>query len=446
MGNFASVLDPTAISGYGSSISVNHGGSIDFYVTTTASSFTVDVFRTGWYGGAGGRLMRSLGSFPGVNQPQATPDPTLGTVTEHWSRSTTLQVPSAWVSGVYLAKLTSSAGNSSFIFFVVRDDGGHQPYLFKASVNTYQAYNAYGGTSLYGNYPNDPYYSGPHAMVVSFDRPFNPGDSNGAGHFLWWEYPMLRWMEKNGYDVAYTTDVDVDQNPAPLTNHKALLSVGHDEYWSLPERNNVASAIANHVNAAFFSGNVMYWQVRLQPNAAGVPARQLVGYKDYAYCPGFACPPGPDPMVGVHDAVVTNLWRAPPVNNPENAIMGEMFGGEVVDNDYIVQNASHWIYAGTGFTNGQHVPGIIGYEYDHVANNGASPAGLTILGQTNVINTENHQPDIANSSIYTAAGGARVFAAGTIQWSYGLDNYGGTTFVNAGIQRMTANLLATLGT
>ncbi len=436
-GDFASVLDPTAISGYGSAISVNRGGSLDLFITTTAPSLNIDVFRMGWYGGAGGRRVASLGSFPGVNQPQATPDPALGMVIENWSRTTTLQVPSSWTTGVYLAKLTSSAGNSSFIFFVVRDDSGHQPYLMKTSVNTYQAYNTYGGTSLYNNNTNHSIYSAPHAMKVSFDRPFNPGDSNGAGHFLWFEYPMLRWLEKNGYDTSYITDVDLDRNAAPLTNHKAVLSVGHDEYWSAGERTNLSNAISGGVNVGIFSGNTMYWQVRYESNS-----RVMVGYKDYAYCPGFACPPGPDPMVAVNNSLVTTTWRSAPVNSPENAVIGEMFGGEVNNADYVVQNQSHWIYAGTGFTNGQHVPGIIGYEYDHVVNNGLTPAGYTVLATENVINGETKLPDTANSGIYTAPSGARVFNAGTIQWSYGLDSYGGTTFVNAGIQRMTANLLA----
>jgi hypothetical protein len=150
-------------------------------------------------------------------------------------------------------------------------------------------------------------------------------------------------------------------------------------------------------------------------------------------------------MVGVNNSVVTTWWRADPVNMPENALVGEMFGGEVNNANYIVQNASNWVYAGTGFTNGQAIPGIVGYEYDHVVNNGLTPSGFTMLSQSPVVNSETGLNDVANSGIYTAASGARVFDAGTIQWSYGLDNYGGTTFVNAGIQKTTANILANLG-
>jgi len=437
------VLDPTAISGYGSSISVNHGGSIDLYVTTTASSVTINVYRVGWYGGAGARLMASLGTFPGKNQPQATPNTTYGMVVENWTKTTTLSVPSSWTTGVYVARLAASSGNMSFIFFVVRDDGGHEPYVFQTSVNTYQAYNTYGGTSLYNNLTDGKIWSAPHAMKVSFDRPFNPGDSNGAGHFLWYEYPTLRWLEKNGYNVTYTTDADTDSAVNPLTNHKALLVVGHDEYWTKGMRDNVEGAIANKVNVAFFAGNESYWQVRYENNAAGVARRVMVGYKDFAAC---ACPPGPDPMFGVNNAIVTDLWRSTEVNRPEDSMMGVMFGGEVNNAAWTVQNASSWIYAGTGFTNGQTIPGMVGYEYDHYFGDSTTPPGVTILSATNVINTENNQHDVANAVLYTAPSGARVFAAGTIQWGYGLDNYGGTTFVNAGMQRVTANILANFAT
>jgi hypothetical protein len=336
-----------------------------------------------------------------------------------------------------MARLMASTGYGAMIFFVVRDDGGHEPILFNTNVNTYAAYDAYGGVSLYSNNTNKSIFAPAHASKVSFDHPFLQGD--GAGQFLWYEYPFVRWLEKNGYDVAYTTDIDAGGSPNPLLDHKAILFVGHAEYWQKSLRDNVESAIAAGVNVAFFGGNEAYWQVRYEPNAAGVANRLVVGYKDFAEC---SCPPGPDPMWNVNNSVLTTWWRDPLVNRPEEQIMGVMFGGEVNNANYIVQNASNWVYAGTGWTNGTVVPGIVGYEYDHFFNDANTPANITVLSNTPVVNTENGQHDTANSTIYTAPSGARVFAAGTIQWSYGLDNYGGTTFVNAGVQRTTANILA----
>jgi N,N-dimethylformamidase beta subunit-like protein/HYDIN/CFA65/VesB family protein/centrosomal CEP192-like protein len=434
---FASIAQQDAISGYGSSISVNRGSSIDFFVTTTSASLTIDIFRTGWYSGAGARKMASLGSFPGVHQTIPAPDPVTGMVACKWQKTTTLNVPSNWTTGVYLAKLTASSGNQSFIFFVVRNDGGTEAIDLQTSVTTYQAYNQYGGVSLYNNVSSA--YKYPAATKVSFDRPFDPLDSNGAGHYLYAEYPFVRWAESQGYDLTYTTDVDTHTNVNPLTNHKAFLTVGHDEYWSKGMRNNVQNAINAGVSVAFFSANTMYWQIRFEPNAAGVPNRVEVGYKIFATS---TAAPGPDPQWNVNNAIVTTRWRDDPVNLPENGLIGVMYQDQVdKDYAYVVQNASSWVYAGTGFINGTSIPGIVGYEYDKVWNNGQTPPGLTVLSNSPVVGCcEGSGNSFSNSSLYTAPSGARVFAAGTIQWSFGLDNYS-AHYANAGMQRTTANIL-----
>jgi len=436
--DFNAPAQPDVLSGFGSKISVNHGDSIDFFVTTTAASFTIDIYRTGYYGGAGARKVTSLGSFTGVHQAIPNPDTVTGMVACNWTKATTLTIPSTWVSGVYLARLNGSDGNKSFIFFVVRNDGGTEDVLFQASVTTYQAYNSWGGPSLYNVDPQG-IFKGKHATKASFDRPFNPGDSNGAGHYLFYEYKMVYWLEKQGYNVSYITDVDTDTNVNHLTNHKAFLSVGHDEYWSKGMRDNLQAAINAGVNVAFFSANAMYWQIRFEPNAAGTPDRVEVGYKDFAT---DTTPPGPDPQWHVNNAIVTTDWRGDPVNNPENGVIGIMYEDQNAGGNYpyVVQNASNWVYAESGFVNGTSVPGIVGYEYDKVFNNGATPAGLTVLSNSPVVGSE-VQNSIANSSLYTAASGARVFAGGTIVWSWGLANIQGNTAANAGIQQTTTNIL-----
>jgi hypothetical protein len=436
--DFVSILQDDAISGYGSQISVNRGGSIDFFVTTTAPSLTIDVYRTGWYGGVGARKMLSMGSFPGVHQPIPPPDPATGMIVCNWTKTATLNVPSSWTTGVYLAKLSASSGNKSFIYFVVRNDGGTEDFVLQTSVTTYQAYNFWGGTGLYNNYTNGSVYPYGAATKVSFDRPFSPGDSNGAGQYFRFEYPFVRWAESQGFDLTYTTNVDTHTNVNPLTNHKAFLSIGHDEYWTKAMRDNIQNAVNSGVNVGFFSANTSYWQIRLEPNAAGTPNRVEVGYKGWAVYPAA---PGPDPMSGVNNAIVTTNWRDAPVNLPENGLLGVMYEDILQSTaSYVVQNASHWIYAGTGFVDGSSVPGIVGYEYDKVWNNGRTPAGVTILSQSPVVG-QTVGNSTANSTIYTAGSGARVFASGTIQWSWGLDNYPNRTMAHPGIQRATANIL-----
>jgi hypothetical protein len=435
--DFTAVLQDDAISGYGSRISVNRGESIDLFVTTTAPSLTIDIYRTGWYSGVGARKMTSLGSFPGLHQPIPPPDPVTGMIVCNWTKTATLNVPSTWTTGVYLAKLTASNGNKSFIFFVVRNDGGTEDFVFQASVDTYQAYNAWGGTGLYNNLTDGSIYRYGAATKVSFDRPFAPGPSNGAGQYFWFEYPFVRWAESQGFDLTYTTNVDTHTNVNPLANHKGFLSVGHDEYWSRPMRDNVQNAINRGVNAAFFSGNTSYWQVRFEPNATGTPNRVMVGYKANSFGPTA---PGPDPMYGVNNSLVTTTWRDPVVNLPENGLLGVMYEDQIDKAPYVVQNASHWIYQGAGFVDGSSVPGIVGYEYDKVWNNGSTPAGLTVLSSSPVVGQKVGSSQ-SNSSIYTAPSGARVFAAGTIQWSWGLDNFPTNTYAHPGIQRTTSNIL-----
>ncbi|HKW21173.1 MAG TPA: N,N-dimethylformamidase beta subunit family domain-containing protein, partial [Ktedonobacterales bacterium] len=371
-GDFSANLSPTALSGYSSPISVNHGQTVHFYVTTTSANVTIDIYRMGWYGGTGARHIETLGTYAGQQQPIPPPNSVTGIVVCNWQQTASLAVPSTWVTGVYLAKLTGSSGDKSFIFFNVRNDGGHEDFVFQTSVTTYEAYNTYGGTSLYNNNTNGAIYSYAHATKVSFDRPFNPGDSNGAGHFLWYEYPMLRWAEKNGFDMTYTTDVDTDLNTNPLTNHKAFFSVGHDEYWSKAMRDNVEAARDAGVNLGFFSANAAYWQIRFEPNAAGVPDRVMVGYKDFAT---INQAPGPDPMYGVNNAVVTALWRDPVVNRPELSMIGAMYldQNKTVERPYVVTNASSWVFANTGFVNGTSVNGIVGYEYDNSFTDPSTP-------------------------------------------------------------------------
>jgi hypothetical protein len=453
---FSTNVDPLALSGYASKISLNKGDSVDFNITTKDSTVSIDIYRTGYYNGDGARKILSMGSFPGQRQAIAAPDPTTGMVAMNWTKTATLVVPTTWVTGVYLAKLTGSpSGNQSFIFFVVRNDGGHEKYLFQTSVTTYHAYNVYGGTSLYANQTNKSVYPYAHATKVSFDRPFEPAASNGAGQFLQYEYPFLRWMESQGFDATYTTDIDTHTNVNPLTNHKAFLVIGHDEYWTKAMRDNVAAAVNAGVNLGVFAANTSYWQIRLEPNAVGVPNRVIVGYKDFALS---ASRPGPDPFFcpsapcgpGTDNTRVTTLWRSWPVSQPEQALVGVMFESSASGN-YVVQNSSHWIYAGTGLVDGSQITGIIGYEYDRFFNSyvddntGATVTltpqpGLTILSRSPVASS------YSNSSIYTASSGARVFAAGTIEWNAGLDSSGwGCTCVSPALRRITMNILVNFG-
>ena len=348
------------IEGYASLTSVNIGGSINFSVSTTDSTFNIDIFRTGWYGGAGARLLRTVSNLTGVQRNTPNPDPVTGMVECNWASSYSLAVPTTWVSGMYLARLTGNqSGKQSWIIFVVRDDNRTSDILFESSVTTFQAYNFWPGgatgKSLYDFAP------GGRAWKVSFNRPYvlglsydssqtGAGTGMGAGEFLTnvqpsfdqgypitaagFEYNMVRWLEKNGYDVTYLTDIDVHENASLLINHKAFLSVGHNEYWSMQMRQNLQNAVANGLNYADFSSNTLYWQIRLESSPkTGAADRTEVCYKYDA--------PTNDPQYNTNLATVR--WRDPAVNMPEGRFIGVEYFGDPVTTDLIVNNATHWL-------------------------------------------------------------------------------------------------------
>src|SRR5439155_13323889 len=274
------------IKGYASATSVNKGGSITFYVTVTpAQQYTMDVYRMGWYQGLGGRLMQSIGPLQGVTQSACPVEPVTGLIECDWTASYTLTVPPSWTSGVFMVQLTNAQGYQNYIPFVVRDDARVADIMFQQAVATYQAYNNYPddgatGKSLYdfNSYGASTVTGKKQAAKVSWNRPYA---GRGAGQFLTWEIYFVRWLERSGYDVKYSTDVDTHENSARLLNSKAFLSGAHNEYWSKPMYDGVQQARDAGVHLGFFGANAVFWQVRFEASPlTGAADRVLVGYKD----------------------------------------------------------------------------------------------------------------------------------------------------------------------
>ncbi len=419
------------IQGYASLTSVNQGGSIDFHVRTiNTNSYTLSVFRMGWYNGTGGRLMLGPITLPGVVQPMPPapvyPPAGTGIVECNWSVSYNLKVPSDWVSGVYLVKLSLSAPvKESYIVFVVRDDARNSPILFQSSVTTYQAYNEWGGSSLYTTTPD----GDKTGVKVSFNRPY--WRNYGAGDFVsltgapGYEMQMDRWLERQGYDVTYATDVDTHENPNTVLTHKVFLIVGHDEYWSRNMRDNVIQGRDDGIHLGIFAGNVLYWQIRFEKSSTGVDDRTMVAYKDLA-----SMDPISDP------SLVTTRWRD--LGEPEGDVLGvqyNLFSAPTVS-DIVVTNASHWLFDGTGVTNGTIFPNVEGYETDSLF----PPSGATVLAHSPY--PRNDPQVFGDMTIYTAASGALVFATGTIEWSLGLDDFPPSQGIVPAMQQVTANFLS----
>src|SRR5438309_1140709 len=139
------------IKGYASAVSVNKGGALFFSVMVNpVQTFTITFYRMGWYGGLGGRQMLQSPPLVGLPQPAcSTVDAATLLMACNWTPSFTLIVPPTWTDGVYLAVLTSSQGFQNYVPFVVRDDARQAALLYQQPVNTYQAYNSWGGKSLY---------------------------------------------------------------------------------------------------------------------------------------------------------------------------------------------------------------------------------------------------------------------------------------------------------
>jgi hypothetical protein len=425
------------IEGYASTSSVNRGEPITFYITVNPpQAYTIDVYRIGWYGGTGGRLLQHVGPMNGAPQANCPIDASTGLRVCSWVPSYMLTVADTWTTGIYLAVLTSADRYQSYIIFTVRDDGRKPAIYYQQPVNTYQAYNNWpddndSGKSLYtyNSYGPSSIAGDPRAVKVSFDRPYST--YNGAGQFLDWEVYLVHWLERSGYDVSYSTDIDSHSNSIPLLNSTVVISAGHDEYWTRRMYDAVESARDGGVNLAFLGANALYWQARLEPSAADVPNRVLVCYRD------ASLDPNPDP------GLKTVNWRSEPVNRPEQELIGVQFTSQLNGTtDYVATDSSNWVYAGSGFDKNASVADIVGYEVDRNFSEYPQPpfepGTFTLLSQSQIITTAGYS-DWSNASIYRESGsGAWVFATGTMSWSWALDRAG---YVDRRVQKTTANVL-----
>lgn len=451
----------STIQGFATDISVNVGQRIDFKISTDSSNYTIDIYRLGYYQGNGARKITSVTPSAPLpqTQPQCVSDPSTGIYDcGNWSVSASWNVPSTAVSGVYIAKLTRKDGSqgASHIPFVVRNDASTSDLFYQTSDTTWQAYNMYGGADFYGG-------NGPdkgRAYKLSYNRPISTrGAYSGRDYLFSNEYPMIRFLERNGYDISYTTGVDSDRRGNLIKNHKVFLSVGHDEYWSGQQRANVEAARDAGVNLAFFSGNEVYWKTRMEPSVDGsnTANRTIVCYKET--WDNAKIDPSPE---------WTGTWRdprfSPPSNGgrPENALTGTIYMSNHDDlaiqvpaeqgllrlwrNSGVATQAA----AGQASTLSAHT---LGYESDEDLDNGFRPAGLIDLSTT-VGDTPEYLRDFGNTvtpgttthhlTLYKAPSGALVFSAGTIQWAWGLDDdHDGTEGLSdARMQQATVNLLA----
>lgn len=446
------------IAGFGTKMSLNSGETVRFKINVQGgANFTLKIYRVGYYGGHGARLMCDLGTLAGTAQAAGISDPVTGLLDcGNWSESASWNIPVEAVSGLYVAKIERTGGGSNHIVFIVRNDASHSDLYLQFPDATWQAYNGYGGNSLYDGTVEGGRGDEGNALKVSYNRPLFPYNSlfntegRGADWYMNAEYPMIRWLERNGYDVTYTSCNDVANNGARLLNHKVFISVAHDEYWSKNMRDNVEAARSAGVNLAFFSGNEVYWKTRWE-DTDGTEDRTLVCYKEGNLANGgwgertcgFKCDPSPE---------WTGLWRTGADHDggkPENALTGQISWTETPD--ATIQVPSY--YKKLRFWRNTTIPSMgagqvmplgprtLGYEWDYEQYAASYPHGRITMSST-TLNSLTHK-----LSLYRHASGALVFGAGTIQWSWGLDgdHYSAAPEPNTNMQQATVNLFADMG-
>jgi len=415
------------IEGYCSETSVSAGDALKVMVSTNpVSEFSLEIFRTGYYDGSGGRFMKRFDSIQGKTQA----DPAIGENRLRectWEPSVEFEIPDDWLSGVYLGKLTAKKeGVQSYVIFIVRDERPCD-LLFQCSDTTWACYNSWPTNewSLYHNDKNG--YTGHLGRKkwstdandtgwVSFDRPYanfcqdhlvDRPSSVGSGEFLLWEFPLSYWIEQQGYDVSYISNVDTHTNGPGLQRAKGFISVGHDEYWTREMYDNVSEARDAGVNLAFLSGNSVWGVVPLLPSAAGQPHRIMRRE---------------DKFLGEELSKMLNERRGITATYPAGPDGALLMGGRTAGiggGDWTCADSDHWLYEGTGMKEGDTITGLVGWEW-HGAPASDLP-GLEILAE-GPMQPENPMYSPHAATIYDGPQGNVVFNAGTIWWAQGLSS------------------------
>ena len=387
---------PDAIMGYTGQASVRRGEPLDLYVSTTAREFRVNVLRMGWYGGLLARLVWRSGWIRGHQQRPSAFAPQTRMVSCDWGRSLTMSTAD-WPEGSYLLRLDAQTGEQRYVPVTVRSTSTAGRVVLKNAVETWQAYNTWGNYDLYtgpGGYADRSY-------VVSLDRPY---DGNGALLFMAFERKLINIAERLGLPLAYVTSIDLNNDPHLLDGASALISLGHDEYWTPAERAHVTAARDAGTNIAFLGANAMFRRTRLQPGRLG-PDREIVCYKTSYQL---------DPMYGRDNALVTSYWREPPHPDPESSLTGTLYESNPVTADYVVATPDAWMFANTGVRKGQRFTGLVGDEYDRVNPMYPVERPIEILAHSPLtcLGVNSYQ----DSAYYTHPGGAGVLNTGTMRW------------------------------
>jgi hypothetical protein len=381
------------IEGYTTTSSGLPGAPVALRVSTGAATYRVRAYRFGAYAGGDAHRVWVSPRLLGRKQPGATfADAGRRTVVAAWRTSTVVDTH-GWAPGLYVLKLAASTGWQAHVPYVVSSPSAVGRTAVVFPVTTWQAYNDWGGYSLYEGAGVDR-----RSWAVSFDRPY---PAPGATEMLFGAEPVAVAAERTGIPLAYFTNVDLDRRPDALAGATAYVSTGHDEYWTSGMRARVGDARAAGTNLAFLGANTMYWRVRLED--AG---RVVVGYRSDA-----SLDPAPR-------AQRTGQWRDAEGAEPENELTGMEYECFPVDAPFRVASPRWWGFAGTGTRAGEEMAHLVGIEADRVYPVASTPRPLEVLAHVSYscrgVRTS------AEATYYTTRSGAGVFNAGTLRWTCAL--------------------------
>lgn len=418
-----------AIEGYTNLASVAPGQSVKLYVSTTASSFTATAYRIGYYGGVNGTKVWQSAQTKGVHQTAQSLDSSTRTVECDWQPSMTVDT-TGWVPGEYLIKLVSSSGNQRYVPLIVHSTSTVGKVVLVAGITTWQAYNTWGGYSLYQG-ANGSYST--RAYAVSFDRPYiDPDEPEGDGLFFPFDQALVSFAEQHNLPVAYESDLELESSPQLFDGARAIVSDGHDEYYSATMRSTLTNARDQHgTNLAFLGANAIFRHIRWGSTQLGSD-RLVICYKDSSI----------DPVASTNPSDATQDWRYAPDPRPENALTGSLYQCNPVDAPYVVYDPKNWIFAGTGATQGTSFAGLVGPEYDRVVDIATTPHPIEVLSHSPL--TCQGRGSYQESAYYTVASGAGVFDAGTMRWECALGSECSSHFGMAArqfVRTATLNLL-----